>query len=220
MKRNRFVKKITLWIRGGGILLLSNISLVSVGFASWTIGGATSADAEIKITVDDLIHLDEVFQIQQPKMFSYCPYGIIRDETIVSDGYIYFPILIKTTHEDFSKVKKNDDGGLTFSVAITNTGSFDIFSSSYLTRNSNGEISGSYSANNSDYSDECETDFSSKIDSKTITITLAINDKSLLSNDIYFNTAFDFKFDDFPSVYTQISSAGLSFSINAKADVL
>lgn len=44
-----------------GVLFLSNISLISIGFASWTIGGAISADAEIKATVEDLVDLNSYF---------------------------------------------------------------------------------------------------------------------------------------------------------------
>lgn len=60
MKKNK-LNRISSMISFGGLLFLSNISLISIGFASWTIGGAISADAEIKVTVEDLVDLNSYF---------------------------------------------------------------------------------------------------------------------------------------------------------------
>lgn len=173
------------------------------------------------MNVEDVVNLNEVFQIQKPIMFRYGPYGIIRNETIVSDGYVYFPVLIKTTHQDYPKIKKSDDGSLSFSLSISNAGSFDIFNSSYLAREADGRVTSAYSASNAAFSDECSTSVSSTIDSNTITTNLSLgNGDNILDKDVYFNLALNFKFDDFPSVYSALSSSGLSFSISVKADVL
>ena len=206
---------------GGGLLFLSDISLISVGFSAWSISTVGSAEAEIKVNVEDVVNLNEVFQIQKPIMFQYGPYGIIRNETIVSDGYVYFPVLIKTTHQDYPKIKKNDDGNLSFSLSISNVGNFDIFNSSYLARETDGRVTSTYSASNATFSNECGISVSSTIDSNTITTNLSLdNGNNILGKDVYFNLALHFKFDDFSSVYSALSSSGLSFSIKVKADVL
>lgn len=170
---------------------------------------------------EDTVNLNEVFQIQKPIMFQYGPYGIIRDETIVSDGYIYFPVLIKTTHQDYEKIKKDDYGGLSFALSVSNVGSFDIFNPSYLIREPDGNISCEYSVSNDAFSNECSLLVTSTVNSNTVTTNLSLNnDGNILDKDVYFNLAFNFKFDDFSSVYQTLSSSGLSFSINIKADVL
>lgn len=96
MKKNK-LKRISpriFW----GLLFLSNISLISIGFSAWSIsGGAASAEAQIQVSAADVIDLKNIFQIQKPEMFQYCPYGIVRDETLVSDGYIFFPLVINTS---------------------------------------------------------------------------------------------------------------------------
>lgn len=98
-KRKRISSRIFL-----GVLFLSNISLISIGFSAWSISGAASAEAQIQVSAADVIDLKNIFQIQKPEMFQYCSYGIVRDETLVSNGYIYFPIMINTTDENFNQL--------------------------------------------------------------------------------------------------------------------
>ena len=138
MKRNRFVKKITSWIRGGGLLFLSNISLVSVGFASWTIGGATSADAEIKVAVDgDIIDLNSYFTFDGvPTLFEYTSVGLVKDETVdsnnpVKDGYIQIPFQIDTKSGTISDHLASGSKGFELRTVLIdkNTG-LDLFGTS------------------------------------------------------------------------------------------
>lgn len=52
MKKNK-LKKISprfFW----GILFLSNISLISIGFSAWSISGAASVEAQIQVSAADV----------------------------------------------------------------------------------------------------------------------------------------------------------------------
>lgn len=131
-KRKRISSRIFL-----GVLFLSNISLISIGFSAWSISGAASAEAQIQVSAADVIDLKNIFQIQKPEMFQYCSYGIVRDETLVSNGYIYFPIMINTTDENFNQLLSSSNS-LSFEFEIVNTGTFGIFSDSYLEKSKDG----------------------------------------------------------------------------------
>ena len=221
MSKKTLIEKLKTEFLGGGLLFLCNLSLITVGFSAWAIEGVGIASLPVSVEVQDVVDLNDIFLIQEPRMFQYGSHGIIRDETIVSDGYVYFPILIQTTHQDYAKVRKNDDGSLPFSVSISNVGGFDLFNESYLSRSSEGVVDGAYSAGNSEYSEECPNAFSSSISGNVITASLSLSsDGGLLSQNVYLMLAFHFSFSDFSAVYDSLSTNGLSFSIVAKAEVL
>ena len=116
-KRKRISSKIFL-----GVLFLSNISLISIGFSAWSISGAASTEAQIQVSAADVIDLKNIFQVQKPEMFQYCPYGIVRDETLVLNAYIYFPLVINTSDKNFNNLLSSNNS-LSFDFEIINNSS-------------------------------------------------------------------------------------------------
>lgn len=217
MKKNK-LKKISprfFW----EILFLSNISLISIGFSAWSISGAASVEAQIQVSAADVIDLKNIFQIQKPEMFQYCPYGIVRDETLVSDGYIYFPTLINTTDENFNQLL-SPSNSLSFDFEIVNTGSFGLFSDSYLEKSEDGTYNAFYSLNTTDFSDDCNSSVNCNISNQTAKTRCTIENANGLfdSAKVYFNIRLGFHFANFETaVYPKLSTSGLSFSLNVKA---
>lgn len=83
MKKNK-LKRISSRICGGGLLFLSNISLISIGFSSWSIGGAVSAEAEIKVSVDaDVIDINSYINYENAEIFDFCRDGVVKDDVII-----------------------------------------------------------------------------------------------------------------------------------------
>lgn len=218
MKKNK-LKRISpriFW----GLLFLSNISLISIGFSAWSIsGGAASAEAQIQVSAADVIDLKNIFQIQKPEMFQYCPYGIVRDETLVSDGQIFFPLVINTSDEDFSKLLSSDNS-LSFDFEIINNSTFGIFNDSYLEKSDDGTYNAFYSFDKSDFSSNYASSVKCNISNQMATSRFIIENTDGLfeNNQIYFKIRLGFSFTDYETVvYPKLATSGLSLSINVKA---
>ena len=152
-------------------------------------------------------------------MFQYGPYGIIRDETFVSDGYIYFPILINTSDENFKDLLSTDNT-LYFTFEISNTGTFGLFNDSYLEKSDDGSYNAFYSINTNSYSNECTDSTACSVSNQTAISSFTIKNSNNIfdSASVYFNMRLGFSFSDFgTAVYPKLSTSGLSFSINVKA---
>lgn len=202
-----------------GVLFLSNISLISIGFSAWSISGAASAKAQIQVSAADVIDLKNIFQIQKPEMFKYCPYGIVRDETLVSDGYIFFPLVINTSDEDFSKLLSSDNS-LSFDFEITNNSTFGIFNDSYLEKSDDGTYNAFYSFDKSDFSSNYASSVKCNVSNQMATSRFIIENTDGLfeTNQIYFKIRLGFSFTDYETVvYPKLATSGLSLSINVKA---
>lgn len=217
MKKNK-LKRISpriFW----GVLFLSNISLISIGFSAWSISGAASAEAQIQVSAADVIDLKNIFQIQEPEMFQYCPYGIVRDETLVSDGYIFFPLVINTSDEDFSKLLSSDSS-LSFDFEITNNSTFGIFNDSYLEKSDDGTYNAFYSFDKSDFSSNYASSVKCNVSNQMATSRFIIENTDGLfeTNQIYFKIRLGFSFADYETVvYPKLATSGLSLSIDVKA---
>ena len=202
-----------------GVLFLSNISLISIGFSAWSISGAASEEAQIQVSAADVIDLKNIFQIQKPEMFKYCPYGIVRDETLVSDGYIFFPLVINTSDEDFSKLLSSDNS-LSFDFEITNNSTFGIFNDSYLEKSDDGTYNAFYSFDKSDFSSNYASSVKCNVSNQMATSRFIIENTDGLfeTNQIYFKIRLGFSFTDYETVvYPKLATSGLSLSINVKA---
>ncbi|MDD7181839.1 MAG: hypothetical protein PUH92_06935 [Bacilli bacterium] len=55
MKKKLSLKKFLSRRLAGGVLLLSNLSLVSIGFSAWSIGAVTTGEAQINVSAADII---------------------------------------------------------------------------------------------------------------------------------------------------------------------
>ena len=222
MKKKLSLKKFLSRRLAGGVLLLSNLSLVSIGFSAWSIGAVTTAEAEINVSAADLIELNKLFEIQTPRMFSYGSYGIIRDETIVSDGYVHFPVLINNQDANFKYVKKADNGDLNFNICITNAGAFKIFDDAYLKSTSDvaNPITYGISADGFNDSSSSVSVYSKTADSVTSQISIPASSGYSDFKATYLDLAIHFTFDDFPSVYQSLVSNGLAFSIKMEVETI
>lgn len=217
--RNDHIKKTMSRISGGGLLLLSNIALASVGFSSWVLTAA-NAEADIKAEVGNVIDLQSIFDIKEPKIFSYNPYGIIRDETIVTNGYVYFPVKICSSNENFDSLLSSKDHSLTFDFEIENTGRFPIYD--YLKKSDDGTYKSFYSVALNDFSNDCTiaNPFSLSNDVASFDFTIG-NTNNLFDSEAFFlNIRLEFAFDNYDSdTYSSLFQNGLSFSIGAKVVV-
>lgn len=216
-------KRMNRRLKGGWLVFaLSTLSMVSVGFSMWTISGAGSGDYNIGLDADDLFDATSLFSIHKPEMFSYCEYGIVRDETIVSDGYIYFPITIQTGNENFDRIKNSETGDVSFIVSVTNKSVLDIFNSSFLSQ-TDGKIATSYSLSSTGFSTDCNLSTESTILDKTIStqIIIASNNELLSQSSVSLNIAYHFIFSDFKKdAYGLLVENGLSFSVKLGVELL
>lgn len=73
MKKKLSLKKFLSRRLAWGVLLLSNLSLISIGFSAWSISAVTTAEAEINVSAADLIDLNKLFEIQTPRRFRMDP---------------------------------------------------------------------------------------------------------------------------------------------------
>ena len=71
----------------GGVLLLSNLSLVSIGFSAWSIGAVTTAEAQINVSAADIIS-GSIFEEINVTSFTLSADGIVQNGAIVDSGNI------------------------------------------------------------------------------------------------------------------------------------
>lgn len=217
MKKNK-LKRISSRILFLGVLFLSNLSLISIGFSAWSIAGAASAETQIQVSAADVIDLKNIFQIQKPEMFQYCPYGIVRDETLVSNGYIYFPLVINTSDENFNNLLSSNNS-FSFDFEIINNSTFGIFNDSYLEKSDDGTYNAFYSFDTSDFSSNYASFVKCNISNQMATSRFTIENTDGLFgiNKIYFKIRLGFTFSDYETaVYPKLRDSGLSLSINVK----
>lgn len=94
MAKKSLISRMKSKFLGGGLLFLSNISLVSVGFSAWSIGTVGSAEAQITVGVDnvyDFIYNDPSYGM---KLFSLGNDGFIQDGMVLTSINVsyYFKI--------------------------------------------------------------------------------------------------------------------------------
>lgn len=82
MKKNK-LKKISSRIFFGGVLFLSNLSLISIGFSAWSIVGAASAEVEIKVSAADVIDINSYINYENAEIFDFCRDGVVKDDVII-----------------------------------------------------------------------------------------------------------------------------------------
>lgn len=83
-----FVEEILIAKACGGVLLLSNLSLVSIGFSAWSIGAVTTGEAQINVSAAGIVDVNSYINYGTATVFGYCRDGIISNDTIVTHGDI------------------------------------------------------------------------------------------------------------------------------------
>ena len=87
MKKKLSLKKFLSRRLAGGVLLLSNLSLVSIGFSAWSIGAVTTAEAQINVSAADIIS-GSIFEEINVTSFTLSADGIVQNGAIVDSGNI------------------------------------------------------------------------------------------------------------------------------------
>lgn len=96
MKKKLSLKKFLSRRLAGGVLLLSNLSLVSIGFSAWSIGAVTTAEAQINVSAADIIS-GNIFEEINAAPFTLSPDGIVKNDAIVDSGNIGITLKINNS---------------------------------------------------------------------------------------------------------------------------
>ena len=202
----------------GGVLLLSNISLVSIGFSAWSIGASGVGEAQLDVSAAGIVDVNNYINYGTATIFDYCKDGIISNDTIVTKGDVIINFTINLNDSN-DRIANHLDGASSFSLATTfSNGSEDVSGifSAYL---DSVTLSASASQNEANYRlSPTKRDVD---ESKTCKTTFLISDV-LDTSHAYFKVKYSFKNvpvgDDFNSqVYAKLN--GGRFWFNFKAEV-
>ena len=202
----------------GGVLLLSNLSLVSIGFSAWSIGTVTTAEAQINVSAAGIVDVNNYINYGEATIFNYCKDGIISNDTIVTNGDVIVNFTINLNDSN-DTIANHLDGATSFLLATTFTNGSEDMSAIFSTYLSSVTLSASSSQNDVDYRlspAKREGD-----GSKTCKTTFQISDV-LDSSHAYFKVKYSFEKmpigDDFNKrVYAKLNHG--SFWFNFKAEV-
>lgn len=213
-----FVEEILIAKACGGVLLLSNLSLVSIGFSAWSIGAVTTGEAQINVSAAGIVDVNSYINYGTATVFDYCRDGIISNDTIVTHGDIIVNFTINLNDSN-DKIANHLDGATSFSLATTFTnGSVDV-SGIFSTYLDGVTLSASASQNEVNYRlSPTKRDVDG---SKTCKTTFLISDV-LEASHAYFKVKYSFKKmpvgDEFNSqVYNKLDRG--KFWFNFKAEV-
>lgn len=101
-KKNIFLKRKSVKIVGRGFILLTLLSIFSVGFSSWTIVSNPKYSIDINASIEDIAETKDIIKITSSSAdFSIGPDGMVKDSTIVNAGSLFF---------SFSIINENANG--------------------------------------------------------------------------------------------------------------
>ena len=201
-----------------GILLLSNLSLISIGFSAWNIGAVTTTEAQINVSATGIFDVNNYINYGTATVFNYCRDGIISNDTIVTEGDVVVNFTINLNDSD--RIANHLDGAASFSLATTFTnGAIDVSGmfSSYL---DSVTLSASASQNEVNYR---LSPIKRDVDgSKTYKTTFLISDV-LEASHAYFKVKYSFKKmpvgDEFNSqIYTKLNHGRFWFNFKAEVE--
>lgn len=189
-----------------GVLLLSNLSLISIGFSAWSIGAVTTAEAQINVSAADIVDVNNYINYGTATIFNYCRDGIISNDTIVTEGDVVVNFTI-SLNDPNDRIANHLDGAASFSLATTFTnGLIDVSGifSSYL-----DSVILSASASQKEVNYRLSPTKHDVDGSKTYKTTFLISDVLDTSN-AYFRVKYSFKNmpvgDEFNSqIYTKLN---------------
>lgn len=212
-KKNKLASSLS-----GGILFLSVISLVSVGFSTWTIG-SNNANATFNMGADDVDGTNKYFFFNEnsdsidknytnpPVLFEYNDYGIINKGVVSSQGKFAFFMAVLLRGE--KGIYKNNEtlSEFSFKYLVTCTGAplLDYLSS----------VSFKVSDRGNQFSSPIDGSISS--DKKVITITYNGDCLTSVTDYLFYRVELSFDFVDVTTFKTTIadkmSSTNLSFEV-------
>lgn len=213
-----FIEEILIAKACGGVLLLSNLSLVSIGFSAWSIGAVTTGEAQIYVSAAGIVDVNSYINYGTATIFDYCKDGIISNDTIVTNGDVIVNFTINLNDSN-DTIANHLDGATSFLLATTFTNGSEEVSAIFSTYLSSVTLSASSSQNDVDYRlspTKREDD-----GSKTCKTTFQISDV-LDSSHAYFKVKYSFEKmpigDDFnKQVYAKLNHG--IFWFNFKAEV-
>lgn len=204
-----------------GILLLSNLSLISIGFSAWNIGAVTTTEAQINVSATGIVDVNNYINYGTATVFNYCRDGIISNDTIVTEGDVVVNFTINLNDSN-DRITNHLDGAASFSLATTFTnGAKDVSGifSSYL---DSVTLSASASQNEVNYRlSPTKRDVDG---SKTCKTTFLISDV-LDTSHAYFRVKYSFKNmpvgDEFNSqIYTKLNHGKFWFHFKAEVEAV
>lgn len=213
-KKNKLASSLS-----GGILFLSVVSLVSVGFSAWTIG-SNDANATFNMGADDvdgtnkyfffnesLGTIDEPSITNPPVPFDYNDYGVIKDGVVSSQGQFAFFMAVLLRGE--KGIYKNNETLSEFSfkylVTCSGTPLLDYLSSV------------SFKVSDRDNHFSSPIDGSISTDKKVITLTYNGSKINTVSDYLFYRVELSFNFSDVTdfkaTIVDKMSSTNLSFEV-------
>lgn len=215
-----FIEEILIAKACGGVLLLSNLSLVSIGFSAWSIGTVTTGEAEINVSAADLIDINNYFVFEgTPSVFEYTSEGIANDHVIDSslknqEGYISIPFQIDVKSRKIADHMGEGASSLKLrTILVDKNDSLDFFGSCSITESKLAtNVSGAF--DDSDYS---FVSINNPFSNKELTSTFDFSSFPYMNEQkAYFSVRYKVSFTtaNFKSAY---SSAKGSFKFSFKA---
>lgn len=213
-KKNKLASSLS-----GGILFLSVISLVSVGFSTWTIGN-NDANATFNISADDVDGTNKYFFFNEylgtiddpsvtnpPVLFEYNDYGIIDNGVVTSQGKFAFFMAVLLRGEN--GIYKNNEtlSEFSFKYLVTCSGAplLDYLSS----------VSFKVSDRDNQFSSPIDGSISS--DKKVIALIYNGSEINTVSDYLFYRVELSFDFvnvTDFKTtIADKMSSTNLSFEV-------
>lgn len=212
-KKNKLASSLS-----SGILFLSVISLVSVGFSTWTIG-SNNANATFNMGADDVDGTNKYFFFNEnsdsidknytnpPVLFEYNDYGIINKGVVSSQGKFAFFMAVLLRGE--KGIYKNNETLSEFSfkylVACSGAPLLDYLSS----------VSFKVSDRDNNFSSPIDGSISS--DKKVIALTYNGSKINTVSDYLFYRVELSFDFSNLTTFKTTIadkmSSTNLSFEV-------
>lgn len=204
-----------------GILLLSNLSLISIGFSAWSIGAVTTAEAEINVSAADLIDLNQYFLfVDSPTIFEYTSNGLVKDHAISSatlDGYIEIPFRIDVKGGKIREHLSSDCTGFNLgTILVDRNQNLELFSVCSATEVKLAVSNSTNAFSDTDYTivSQSNTTANKELSSSFDLSTFPYLDESL----VYFSVKYKINFNvaDFKKdVYDKLSNGSFRFSFKA-----
>ncbi len=212
-KKNKLASSLS-----GGILFLSVISLVSVGFSTWTIG-SNDANATFNMSADDVDGTNEYFFFNEspdsidknytnpPVLFEYNDYGIINKGVVSSQGKFAFFMAVLLRGE--KGIYKNNEtlSEFSFKYLVTCSGAPLL---NYLS-----SVTFKVSDRGNQFSSPIDGSISS--DKKVITLTYNGDCLTSATDYLFYRVELSFDFSNLTTFKTTIadkmSSTNLSFEV-------
>ena len=175
--------------RGGCLLSLCSVSLLTIGFSSWIYTAVSSADFNVDVTVGNIRSAD-MFTVSSVNMFALGPDGMVKDEQIVTKSSIVANVSI----DNSLAYDASNNGALNFEVVLSCSDS--TFLSTYVSRPT---IENSTALNSSISGTEIISDVSYTVSGNSgltsVVVNYKVNDKNKNMASQYYSNKPSFSFE-------------------------